>query len=756
VLACGLLMPDGAPPDAAVISATQAALAGPRVETVSRWIAVVAAVWVALAGAWEIAGPMCAGHFAVTAARGIAADNMLSWGIIAPVREYTLTAPSHALFYAHHPWGVFWAVTAAVKLLGRHAYAIRLVPIAMASANALLLYGIGRALYGAIAGALCAASYAAVPIVLAYASFPGFELPTLFGCLVATWGYMHMVRTWQRRWLVVSVLGLLWACQADWIGLFFAVAISASVFAGHVLAPPRWFGPVDRRRIVQWLVWASVACAGTVAFYLLYFRHIGALAGLFEAAEGRASSHRSWTQLLEIRSYWIDLMFTPLAVTLGKLAAPLLLIRWLVLRRLLEIFPLALLATALVHYLLFPNGVYVHIYWPMPFAVCFALGLAAWARSSADALGWALARARGLRDNRALARVVLLAPALVPVLMLPDAVKTLKYAHMTGGRFNDDGHLNLQDRDKAAALAWMALRMPPDTRVRLHASMRPDWSQSWTLHRPTRSTMLLPSVDDDTLERYFVGDSRFMSARAQLAASSTGRLLAVGPFWLVDVAQPAGPLQGFSFAEREPNAYERYLFQGNDPMRTVRADPYWTWELRAHLGQMPNPAPGTPPVGREQLRIAHNIAVAHGEPALARKLRARLLAPLDRSAAVVYDDGAELLGTSYVPGVAPALVVYFLSAGPSTADQTFEIRSVVLAPEPWSLVPADPTVKAVSLNVPLSTKLWKAGFIYASTSEIRKRPGRERFVGYWASSDGLAPPRRPIAGARRDTLLVLP
>ena len=42
--------------------------------------------------------------------------------------------------------------------------------------------------------------------------------------------------------------------------------------------------------------------------------------------------------------------------------------------------------------------------------------------------------------------------------MLPDAVRTLKYAHMTGGRFNDDGHLNLQDRDKAAALATAVQR----------------------------------------------------------------------------------------------------------------------------------------------------------------------------------------------------------------------------------------------------------------------------------------------------------
>jgi hypothetical protein len=756
VLASGRLMPDVQAPDTAVPSAPAPPLAGPRAETMSRWIALLAAVWVALAGAWEIAGPMCAGHFAVTAARGIAADNMLFWGIIAPVREYTLTPPSPSLYYAHHPWGMFWAITAAVKLLGRHAYAIRLVPVVLASANALLLYGIGRALYGAVAGALCALSYAALPIVLAYSSFPGFELPTLFGCLVATWGYVRLVRTWQRRWLVVSVLGLLWACQVDWIGLAFACTVLASVFVGHLLGPTRWFGPVDRRRIVQWLVSAVVVCAGTVTFYLLYFRHIGAVEGLFDSAAGRASTRRSWPQLLELRSYWIDLMFTPLAVTLGKIAAPLLVVRLFVVRSLVEVFPLALLATALVHYLLFPNGVYVHIYWPMPFAVVFSLGLAALARSSADVIGWVQARFPRFPANRGVALSALLAPALVPVLMFPDAVRALESAHMTGGRFNDDGHLNLQDRDKAAALAWMALRMHPETRVRLHASMKPDWSQSWTLHRPTRSTILLPSGDDDAVERYFVGDSRFMSARSQRASASVGRLFAVGPFWMVDVAQPPGLLEGFSFTQREPRALERYLFQGTDPMRTVRADPYWTWELRAHFGQVPNPLPGAPPVGREELRIAHNMAVASGDTALAQRLQAKLLAAVDRRAATAYDDGTKLLGALFVPGVAPELVVYFLSAGPSTADQAFDIYSEVVQPERWSLVPADPTVKAVGLNVPFSTTLWKAGFIYASTSEIRRRPGRERFFGYWTSHDELDVPDMSIAEARKSTLLVLP
>lgn len=748
-------MLDSPPPDKAVCSATQMPWAGSRAERAARGVATLAAAWLALAGAWEIAGPMCAGHFAVTAARGIAADNILSWGIIAPVREYTLVRPSPDQFYAHHPWGMFWLITASVKLLGRHPYAIRLVPVVMTSASALLLYGIGRALYGPIAGALCAVAYAAVPIVLGFANFPGFELPTLFGCLVATWGYVHMVRTWKRRWLAVSVLGLLWACQADWIAFVFAGTVLACVFAGHILAPARWFGPVDKRRLLEWFGLSALVCAATLAFYYFYLEHLGLLSDLFEAAEARSKRRRTLEQLLTTRSYWINLMFTPLAVTVGKLAAPLFVIRLFVVRNLLEVFPLALLLTGLLHYLLFPNGVYVHIYWPMPFAFAFALGLGALARSLSDTVGWALARWNKVRASRVASRAALLLPAMVPVVMFPDAVRALKYAHMTGGRFNDDGHLNRQDNDKMAALAWMAVRMGRETRVRLHTSMQPDWSQAWTLYRPTRFTSMLPSTADDTAERYFVGDSRFMSSRAQLAAVGAGSVLAVGPFWLVDTARPEGLVQGFSFVEREPSWMERYLLQGNDPMRTVRANPYWTWELRKHFGQSPNPEPSAPPVDREELRIAHNIAVADGDAALAGKLRTRLLAHIDRSTATTYDDGSELLGTSYLPSVAPKLIVYFLAAAPSPKDQYFEIRSVVLAPEPWSLVPADPMLKTVGLNLPLAPKFWIPGFIYASTSEIRKRPGRERFYGYWISGHGDTP-RRPVHRASRTTLLVLP
>ena len=175
--------------------------------------------------------------------------------------------------------------------------------------------------------------------------------------------------------------------------------------------------------------------------------------------------------MLEARRYWIDVMFTPVAVTIGKLAAPVFLARLVLRRNPLELFPLALLVMASLHYLLFPNGADVHIYWPMPFAPCFALGIAALSCSLAELLAWARRRKspRAIaHDTQSFTAGVFL---VVPLTMLPDGLTALDYSRMTGGRLNDDGHLNLQDIDKATALQWLRPRLAPQHLVRLHTSM---------------------------------------------------------------------------------------------------------------------------------------------------------------------------------------------------------------------------------------------------------------------------------------------
>lgn len=729
---------------------------GIRLDQWARWIAVVAAGWLLLAGTWEIAGPVSAGHFAVTASRGIIADNMLSWGILAPVRQYTSLPPDPSQYYAHHPWGTFWLITGLTKVFGRHEAVVRLMPVLMTSASALLLFGVGRALYGAVSGALAAISYGVLPIVLAFAQFPGFEGPTVFGCLLGSWGYVHMVQNWSWRWMAVSVLGFGWSFQADWIGFVFAAFVLGAVLVGHWALPERWYGPVHTRRLAQWWALTAIAATATLALYWLYFERAGLLDDLVRSAQARtAGGERTLLQMLAARRYWIEVMFTPLALVIGVLAVPVFLGRLVLGRSALEILPLGMLVMASLHYVLFPNGADVHIYWPLPFAPYCALSVAVLARSLGDGADWVLRRrnAPGAARHAPTAAACLF--LLISLAMLPDGLTAFDYSRMTGGRLNDDGHLNLQDLDKATALAWFKRRMPSRQLVRLHTSMGSSWAYEWTLRRPTRPIHVVPGRSARHRAQYFVADSRFMLPEDLMALATEHRVTAVGPFWFVDTARAAAAIEAYRFEEREPTCFERCAIQAHDPIRTVREDPLSTWELRYHYAAPPGPIPTQNPRDVEDLRIAHNLAVSQGQTGHAVRLHAKLLSSLDRSPATEYDDGTKLVGVRYVRGVAPKLNVYFAARGPLYYDASYHVRSKIEARKAWSLVGTDDKEKKIGPGFSVPPALWKKGFVYVWTSEIRHRPGRERFCGFWDSHDS-GPFPQPVGGPSRTTLLTLP
>src|SRR5688500_4410505 len=96
-------------------------------DDVERWERRLAGILVALAtlgfafaAGWELAAPRFSGHYASSASVGIIADNMLRWGIVGPVWEYTAARPSPAQYYCHHPWGIFWTTAGLMRLFGRH------------------------------------------------------------------------------------------------------------------------------------------------------------------------------------------------------------------------------------------------------------------------------------------------------------------------------------------------------------------------------------------------------------------------------------------------------------------------------------------------------------------------------------------------------------------------------------------------------------------------------------------------------------
>jgi len=727
------------------------------VDRAARVLVTLATVWFGFAVSWGLFGRVGGGHAAVVAARGIIGDNMLSWGIRGPVREYTFARPEPHLYYAHHPWGTFWPIASLMQVFGRHAYVPRLEPILMSVATPPLLYGIGRGLWGPAPGAIAALAYVVLPITLSFGDFPGFEVPLVFGCLLTTWGYIRFAQHWQRRWMLVSLAGVLWTANSDWEGyVFLAIALGALLVTVYLL-PPRWFGRVPVRRFGQW--WALSACIAVVTLgaYLAYFVHIGALGDLLAAEAKRAEgSDTPVADVLEAREHWIDLMFTPVPLAVGKLALPVFAARLVLLRRRAEAFPLAMVATAAIQYLHFKNGADVHIYWPLPFAPYWALSLGVLAATMQGIAGWALHRIDRTAVQGWMRAFLLGSSALVPLAIAPDGVAGLRYGRATGRRFDDRGKRIFQDVDKALALEWMSARMQGPVRVQLHSSMRFTWADSWALHRPVIGVDGLPSRGSDGIDRYFVCDLAFLTAAEIRQLADAFHVVAVGHYALVDRDGPAAPADGYVFAAREPNAFEWYALSGTDPVLSVRAAPWYTWELRDHFGQAPDPTPDLEPTTMDELRIAHNAAVSSRDAERARHYRARLVAQLDVHPSTTFTDGSSLLGVRYAPGVAPTLDVYFAASAPTPFDEQFDIDATVEDKSRWSLIPMDRIVRRVAMPLVPPPRMWKEGFIYVDHSEIRQRPGRESFAGFFTAPQDGSRPRLPLDGSPRVRLIELP
>jgi hypothetical protein len=224
-------------------------------------------------------------------------------------------------------------------------------------------------------------------------------------------------------------------------------------------------------------------------------------------------------------------------------------------------------------------------------------------------------------------------------------------------------------------------------------------------------------------------------------------MITLGPYVFMDRRAHAGPVDAFAFEEREPTFSEWYWAYPTEPVRTIRPDPWGTWELREHYEQSPNPAPRETPASLEQIRIAHNVAVAAGDSAGTVEWRGKLMQVIDTGSATTFNDGTRFLGRRFVRGVDPTLELYFLAAGPLSAEYLFEVTSVVEAAPPLSLVPPDDKVKKYGPPFVLSPRLWRNGFIYVERVDVRHRPGRERFSGYFDTTQAAANTSPPGPGS---------
>jgi hypothetical protein len=717
---------------------------------VGRSLAAIGSIAFALAAVWEIAAPFGAGHYAASASVALGGENMLRFHTLLPIVDQPLGAPTTDDCYCHHPFGIFWTAALFAAAFGHHALVCRLPAVLLSIATPPVLYALGRALFGPLAGAVAALAFVSTPIALSYANFNALEVPVIFGTLLASLGYVRLRQSGRRRWLFVTVGALVYAVNSDWPAFVFAAGLLGLVFL-RTFVFGKGLEALQFRRSAQLFAWGTALTAAVGVGYALLLVHIGKLDELLAQGHARAEgAQRALSEILEARRYWLLLMFTPLAIVVGKLATPLITARALLAKSELEALPLALLGMALFQYLVFAQGADVHVFWPHYFAPYFALALAALA-ATLGALGSRLfERKSGLWPRVAAfsPRAAALFALVVPLLMARDAFTTLVYARKTGGRFNERGRFIQPDKDKVAALSYLSEHSPPDAVVALDANMRRSLWVPWVLGRATK----VPGDPSRGDERYYVVDGRFTNdgtLRANAAAAST---TVVGPFWIFD-RKARGPAQAFAVQRREPSLLERYFVSSNHALRSVTRDPFWTWEVREHLLQTPNELPKVEPRGFEQLRISYNMALHSGDWERAKQIRAELMKGVDCRCETLYQDGTRLLGVRYEAGTSDVLTAYFESVG--AADQRFTIHSRVEARLPWSLVPADTLRWEVGLPTTLPREVWKPGYLYSSVTELLRRPGRERFTGAWVNT-GRELPLLTKNGTSDVSLLVLP
>lgn len=699
---------------------------------IARVVVGIATVAFAIAASWELFGPILAGHYASSASMGIIADNMRRWGIAGPVWTYGATKPTPDQYYCHHPWGIFWTTRLFMAVFGRHDFVCRLPAVVLSTVTVPLLAAIARRMHRPYAGAAAAVAFVVLPITLSFASFNALEVPVIAHSSLFLWGYVRLTESPKRRYVAASLVGAVLALNADWpafvlVGVVLGVELVRLVagFAGESRA-------LDRRRAEWWALTASAAVL-TLLGYLYVFRQACKLDDLLGSYQMRsAGNETTLAATLHARRYWIELMFTPIAIVLGKAFLPVALVRFALRRAVVELVPLAVLAMATVQYVVFKQGADIHIFWPHYFAAYFSLAMGGLV-ATALAIVERLAASRSAPFVRR-ATLVTFALAMAPLgFVLRDGAPALVYAHATGGRFNEKGLRIQSDGDKIAFLRWLAPRVRT---IGLHESAAPTWADVWALGgRPVDVSAEPPPIGSDAVT---IVDVRLLPDAAKVALLSSHGVTAAGPYWALS-GRP-GPPRVLSFVETEPSLVERYWVSGTEPHREIAPDPYAAWELSAHYGAPP-PPPDAPARTFEEHRIRYDAALAAGDDATARVERGVIDASC-RALDATFSDGTRIVCARYDDGAAPVLTLVLEPAGPFAVGTELSVTSRVVARAPWSTTMADPTVRETSYPFTLAPTRFRKGWLYSHRVIVRHRPGTEVFEATLRGRG--APSGRPV------------
>jgi hypothetical protein len=734
---------------------------GDRVaDRVATTVVIVASAWFAFAAGWGLFGLPSNGHLGAGAAGNVmAAEQIVRWKIPYPAWEwFTGVEPSKTSYLCHHPYGQYYVPAFLYWLLGHHDYLLRFPAVLMSAAMPPLLYGIGKARWGAPIGAVAAASYTVVPIAVGFASYWNLETICIFGALLFFWGHSRHMVTGQRRHLAASLMGLGFTCAGDWVGyLIVAPVLAWAVLRGFVL--PAWMTPRLRQRdYARWWALSVTLSLGMLVYWIALFHHADAIKDWLASGSMRGGgADLPLHDVLVARKDWLYFSFTPLAIKLGRYAAPLCALRLVVARADEEIYALAFLFGAAIQYVVFREGADIHIFWPHYFAAYFALAMAQLARTIASVVGWVVGRFSPPRARNVAAATGLAVGLMPAVAMAHDGVASLWVWRRTGGRYDDKGTLIDSETDMLVVLRDVIMPWTRrGTRIDAHPSVDWYWQDLWE-YEGNANIVGNPLAGNPAVAShpFWIARGRGLSADEEKRIASISKVRIYGDAWVVDQREPVGSTDAYSVNEREPNPIEWLLLGGTETLRSIgpNPDPWLTWEWRTHLDQ-PAPLPTGEPVTIDQIRIAHNVAIAQGDSAAAERWRRQIESQLDLAKGVAFDHGVSLLGVRLTGGVEPRVEAWFECMA-KMGDAAFNVRSTIESKARFSLIPPDTTDREMAYPPSLATKLWRPEMIYKTYAVLNHRIGRERYWGTWTSRDGTEVPRR-IDGETETTLAVVP
>jgi hypothetical protein len=726
----------------------------------ARVVVVTASVWFVFTAVWGMFGIPGGGHYgAGSAADAMISEQIVRWKILYPAWDfYTGVAPPPTDYICHHPFGMPYLSALCLWIFGHHDFVVHLPAVILSSFIPPLLYGIGKEHWGAPIGAVAAAGYVVLPIAVGFSGFWALETPCIFGALLFFWGHSRHMTTSKNRHLAASVTGLVFATWGDWPGYLLVAPTLAWAMLRAFVLPVRL---TPRFRFIPYARWWALSVAAALlglVYTIGLFYKVDHLGDWMLSGELRSSgAEASLKEVLQARAHWIDFSFTPLAIELGKLAAPVCVLRFLVTRRDEETYAPGLLFGSVLQYVKFKQGADVHVFWPHDFAPYFALALAQLAATIAAGVGW-LARRLQLSRAAGIAAMTGLVCGLLPVIaMARDGVASLWVWRRTGGRYDDNGSLIRSHIDMLAVLEQRVLPFTPrEGMVDTHPSSSWGWEHQWKMQANGAMVNAPQAGKRGAPHPFWLARGSGLSGAQERAFTTAAHVRIYGDTWIVDQREAPAPVDAYSLNEREPNVLEWLFTNGTEPVRTVGAhpDPWLTWEWRTHLGQA-SAAPAGEPRDLEEMRIAHNVAVAGGDTAASYRWLARIGQELDHKPEASFSGGLRLIGVRLIGGVQPRVESWFLCGEALSSDAAFNVRSTVEARASFSLIPPDEVDREMAFPPSLSTKLWRPGFIYKTEAVLNHRIGRERYSGYWASRDGSPAPRR-LDGQPLTTLAVLP